>query len=206
MLYEQNPYFSVWGLSNYTIGVAFILLNLINLLPVYPLDGGQLLNRVFLDEDSWVSKLFVLLSVAFMTWFALFGTSRPFYPLLLFPLMMILRMFGDSKLKQVEKKVEEESFDLDKSYSDLTNEEYWKIRTVVVTQHPSFRDVHEGPPYNYDEKEERIMSMIESLLHRHLIQDMTLVGKLLIILLWLFSFAVPWLLGIYQSILARFGI
>ncbi|HRF20274.1 MAG TPA: hypothetical protein PK977_18980, partial [Chitinophagaceae bacterium] len=28
-------------------GLLFIILNLINLFPVYPLDGGQLLNRVF---------------------------------------------------------------------------------------------------------------------------------------------------------------
>src|SRR5436189_4352716 len=31
------------------IAILMIILNLINLFPVYPLDGGQLLNRVFLD-------------------------------------------------------------------------------------------------------------------------------------------------------------
>ncbi|MEO7982852.1 MAG: site-2 protease family protein, partial [Bacteroidota bacterium] len=82
LIYDADPLLSFAGLSYYTISLSFILLNLINLLPVYPLDGGQLLNRVFLDEESWVSKIFVFLSIGFLVWFALYGTSRPFYALL----------------------------------------------------------------------------------------------------------------------------
>ena len=205
LLYKNNPELSIAGLSFYTISLSFILLNLINLLPVYPLDGGQLLNRVFLDEESWVSKVFVFLSIGFLIWFALYGTSRPFYALLLFPLMMILRMFGDFTLRSLEKKVHQSDIDMDKSYDELSDEDYWKIRNIIIKEHPSFKDVAPAPPYEYSDKEEKIMTTIQSLLHRHLIQDLSLPAKLFIILLWLGAFAAPWFLEMYQAIMNRFG-
>lgn len=205
LFYKNNPELSMAGLSFYTISLSFILLNLINLLPVYPLDGGQLLNRVFLDEESWISKVFVFLSIGFLIWFALYGTSRPFYALLLFPLMMILRMFGDFTLKSLEKKVHHSNIDMDKSYEELSDEDYWKIRNIIIEAHPSFKDVAPAPPYEYSDKEEKIMTTIQSLLHRHLIQDLSLPAKLFIILLWLGAFAAPWFLEMYQAIMNRFG-
>jgi len=53
--------------------VAWILifLNVLNLLPVYPLDGGQLLHRLFLDNYNILGKIFVILSVVLMSWFAI---------------------------------------------------------------------------------------------------------------------------------------
>lgn len=205
LLYKNNPDLSLAGLSFYTISLSFILLNLINLLPVYPLDGGQLLNRVFLDEESWISKVFVFLSIGFLIWFALYGTSRPFYALLLFPLMMIVRMFGDAQLKSLEKKVHYSDIDMDKSYEELSDEDYWKIRNIIIAAHPSFKDVAPAPPYEYSEKEEKIMTTIQSLLHRHLIQDLSITAKILIILLWFGAFAAPWFLEMYQAIMSRFG-
>lgn len=206
LLYQNNPELSFAGLPFYTISLSFILLNLINLLPVYPLDGGQLLNRVFLDEESWVSKIFVFLSIGFLIWFALYGGPKPFYVLLLFPLMMVFRMFGDSKLKSLEKKINDTDIDMDKSYEELPDEDYWKIRNIVIAEHPAFKDVSPAPPYEYDDsKEEKIMTTIQSLLHRHLIQDLSVVAKILIIALWLGAFAAPWFLEMYQVILRRFG-
>jgi Zn-dependent protease len=37
-----------------------VFLNLLNLLPVYPLDGGQLLHRLFLDDYNILGKIFVI--------------------------------------------------------------------------------------------------------------------------------------------------
>lgn len=204
LFFKNDPQLVLGGISFWTISLAFILLNLINLLPVYPLDGGQLLNRVFLDEESWVSKIFVFVSIGFLIWFALFGASKPFYALLLFPLMMILRMFGDTKLKSLEKKIEHSEINMDKSYDELSDEDYWKIRNILIEEHPTFKDVDPAPPYEYSSKEEKIMTTIQSLLHRHLIQDLSLFGKMFIILIWAAAFVAPWFLEMYQAILANF--
>ena len=205
LLYKNNPSLYVGSLSFYTISLSLIFLNLINLFPVYPLDGGQLLNRVFLDEDSWLSKGFVLLSIGVLTWFALYGMIRPFYPLLIFTAMMLLRMFGDKKLNAVEKRIEKEGFQLDRSYDELGDEDYWKIRNILIEEHSSFKDVPVAPPFEYSPKEEKIMTTIQSLLHRHLIQDVSIAGKIVILLIWLAAIASPWLINMDLSFFGRFG-
>ncbi|MFC0776124.1 site-2 protease family protein [Terrimonas alba] len=204
-LYKYNPSLYIGSLSFYTVSLLTIFLNLINLFPVYPLDGGQLLNRVFLDEESWLSKVFVFLSIGVLTWFALYGMSRPFYPLLIFPAMMLFRMIGDNKLTAVEKKIETEGFDLDLNYDELPDEDYWKIRNILIQEHSAFKDIAPAPPFEYSAKEEKIMSTIQSLLHRHLIQDVSIVGKIFILLIWLAAIASPWLIDMDLSFFRRFG-
>lgn len=198
-LYQYNPDLSPFGLDMGQVSKLFLLLNLINLFPIYPLDGGQLLNRVFLDEESIWSKLFIFLSTGFMAWFAwsMYHSSgnTMYFLLLFFPVMIIVRSFGDSKLGSIEKKIEEAGINADTEYEDLPDENYWKIRNILIAEHPSFKDVSPAPPYTYCDKEDKIMSTIQSLLHRHLIQDVSIGGKLLIFLIWTAGIASPWLIG-----------
>lgn len=205
-LYQQNIELSFGFLSFRTIGLAFLFLNLINLLPIYPLDGGQLLNRVYLDEESWMSKGFQWLSILALVAAALFAFDRPAYILLIFPAMLLLRQFGDSKTTQVERAIEKAGLDLNHSYADLPDETYWKARNILIEQHSAFQNVPTTPPFSYHPKEEKIMSFIESLLHRHLIQDMSLAAKALLLLLWLAAISCPWWLQMDTDFLARMGI
>ena len=206
LLYDSNPHLEVAGISFYTISLSLIILNIINLIPVYPLDGGQLLNRVFMDEESWISKGFVFLSAAFLCWVALFAMKPPFYPLLLFPALMLLRFFSDNKLKIAEKKIEESGIDMDKSYEELPDKDYWAIRNILITEHIAFKDVQPSPPYEYDPKEEKIMTTIKSLLHRHLVHDVSIAGKIFLLIIWATAIASPWLLNMDLYFLHRFGL
>lgn len=202
-LFDQNSDgLYLFDMSYSRIALLFIILNLINLFPIYPLDGGQLLNRVFLDEESFISRAFIYLSAAFMCWIA---WKLNFWVLFIFPAMMLLRLVGDKKINNVEKKVEEQGINTDVSYEDMPDGDYWKIRDILITEHPSYKDVQPGPPYEYNEKEEKIMTTIQSLLHRHLIQDVSMAGKVFILLLWIAAFAAPWLLNMDMSFFSRFG-
>lgn len=202
LLYLNNPNLAVAGISFYQISLLLIILNLLNLLPVYPLDGGQLLNRVFLVEESKLSKIFVLFSVVLLCWVA---WKLDFYILLIFPAMLLMRMLTDSRFINVEKKIEAEGINTDLSYQDLPNEDYWKIRNILIEEQGTFKHIAPAPPYEYHLKEEKIMTTIKSLLRRSLIQDVTVAGKLLILLVWVAAFAAPWLLQIDMSFFRRFG-
>lgn len=195
LLYQQDNDLYLFNdsyLSFRTIGFWFIVLNLLNLIPIYPLDGGQLLHRVFLDEEGWIGKLFVIISAGFMVWLA---WKLNLYILLIFPVMMLLRLQTDKKFDTVEKRVETEGINLDTSYEDLADADYWKTRAILIAEHPSFSDIPAGPPFEFHPKEEKVMSTIQSLLHRHLIQDVSLAGKLFILLIWIAAFAAPWLIN-----------
>ena len=202
LLYLNNPNLGVAGISFYQISFLLIILNLLNLLPVYPLDGGQLLNRVFLEEESKLSKIFVLFSVALLCWVA---WKLDFYILLIFPAMLLLRMFTDAKLNSIEKKIQAKGINADVSYQDLPDVEYWNIRNILIEEQSAFKHIAPGPPYEYHPKEEKIMTTIKSLLHRSLIQDVTVAGKFFILFIWIAAFAAPWLLQIDMSFFRRFG-
>jgi len=197
------------GIPFSRIALLFIILNLINLFPLYPLDGGQLLNRVFLDEESIWSKIFIYLSVGLMAWFAIsmYSSSgnRFYFVFLLFPAMMLFRMFGDKKLTGVEKKIEAEGIHLDIDYEELSDKDYWRIRNILIEGHPAFKGIQPSPPFEYDAKEERIMTTIQNLLHRHVIQDLSIVGKIIILLVWVAAIASPWLIKMDMSFFNRFG-
>jgi Zn-dependent protease len=151
-----------------------VFLNLLNLLPVYPLDGGQLLHRLFLDDYNILGKIFVIISAGLMIWVAI---NSAFYPLLFFPFMMLTRMVGDLQHERIEKKIEAEGIDLMKSYQELTPEEYWKIRNAVIKYYPQFKDVNPAPPYEISSKEDQIITTIQGLLQRSLTQDLSIGGK-----------------------------
>ncbi|MEP7377784.1 MAG: site-2 protease family protein [Chitinophagaceae bacterium] len=203
-----NGYYP-FDISLSRIALLLILLNLINLLPIYPLDGGQLLNRVFLDEESLLSKVFIFLSAALMCWAAwklISSSGNIFYlVVLVFPVMMLLRLRPDRKLDVTEKRIEEEGINADTSYEDLPDEDYWKMRNILIEEHSSFKDIPKTPPYEYNHREEKVMTTIQTLLHRHVIQDISVAGKIFIFLLWLSALAAPWLVNMDMSYFSHFG-
>ncbi len=191
--YLTHDYSQLSLLTN--IAWILIFLNLFNLLPIYPLDGGQLLNRLFLDNSRIIGQVFILLSSGAMIWFALNGLQKPFYPLLIIPFFMLTRMVADVRFDKLSKWIEKEGIDLNTTYEELSDENYWKIRNVLIRHHPSFRNIPEAPPYEYSHKEEQIKSMMQNLLQRTLVQDLSVGGKLLILFIWVGCFAVPTLIG-----------
>jgi Zn-dependent protease len=198
---EANPNLDLAGISFYTIGNLFVFLNLLNLFPVYPLDGGQLLNRVFLDEESWVSNLFVFLSAAFILWVA---WKSNLWILAIFPAMMLLRLRTDKQSQLVEKKLEENGIDLNCDYEDLKDEDYWKARNILIANHSTFRNMTPAPPYEYDRHEEKIVTAIQGLLHRHLIQDLPIGGKIILLVIWIAAIATPFLLKMEMIFFSQF--
>jgi len=175
------------------VAKASVFLNLLNLLPVYPLDGGQLLHRLFLDDYIIIGKIFVVISAALLTWFAI---SSGFYPLLIFPFMMITGMIRDIQHERIVSKIEAEDIDLMKSYEEISAEEYWKIRNAVIKYHPNLKGVKPSPPYEFSSKEDQVITIIQNLLQRAIIQDLSVSSKILILAIWIGCFSAPFLLNI----------
>ena len=170
-----------------------IFLNVFNLLPIYPLDGGQLLNRLFLDESNVIGKIFVIVSALALGYFAV---KIEFYALLVFPAMMLFRLRSDTKFEEMTRKVEANGINLEKTYEEITDEEYWKIRnTLLENNYSTLRNVNPAPPYEYSAHEDKVVNVIENLLQRTIIQDLSWFGKVIVILIWAGSFAAPFLLN-----------
>jgi Zn-dependent protease len=169
-----------------------VYLNMLNLIPVYPLDGGQLLNRLILDENKILSRIFLLLSIAALLYLA----WKINWILALFPVMMIFRLKGDIEMDRVVKKIEEEGVNLETTYEEIRDEDYWKIRNAAIKHHPTLHDIPPAPPYAYAPDEARVIMVIKSLLQRTFVMDVPVMGKIMVLILWVAGFAVPVLLQI----------
>jgi hypothetical protein len=145
-----------------------------------------------------LGKIFVILSVALMSWLALwllYNTGNPRLLLLLFfPFMMLSRMISDIQHERLVKKVEAEGIDLMKTYDEISAEEYWKIRNVLIKHFPQLKEVNPSPPYDISPKEDQVIQIIQGLLQRSLVQDLSLTGKFLILLIWTGCFALPFII------------
>lgn len=190
---QYYPDVQLEGITLYLISIIFIFFNLFNLLPVYPLDGGQLLNRVFFDEEGISNKVFVFLSITFI---AAIAILTKVYILLVLVVYFFMKMFGNINLNNIENKIENSGFDLNKDYDELTNREYWEIRNILINEYPSLKNVSKAPPFVFSSIEDKIAGFINLLLSRYLIQDVTLWQKLLIAAIWITALAIPFLLDL----------
>jgi stage IV sporulation protein FB len=169
-----------------------VFLNMLNLIPVYPLDGGQLLNRLILDENKILSRIFLFLSIATLLYFA----WKINWILAILPIMMLFRLKGDIEFDKTVKKIENEGVDLETTYEKMSDEDYWKIRNAVIKHHPDLQSIPPAPPYVYDAHEDKVIIVMKSLLQRTLVMDVSVLGKIFVLLIWIAGFVVPLLLDI----------
>ncbi len=188
------------GLTLHNLSAIFIFFNLFNLLPVYPLDGGQLLNRLFFDEEGKLSRIFVIASILFIASIAVLSKV---YIMLVFVVYFFMKMFGNINLSNIEHKIESQGFNLNKDYDELSNREYWEIRNILINEYPSLKNVSTAPPFVFSSIEDKIAGFINLLLSRYLIQDVTLWQKLFVAAIWIATFTVPFLLNLNIGHLLR---
>lgn len=173
------------------ISWMLVLLNLFNLLPIYPMDGGQLLNRVFMNDHDQIGKIFFLLSVILFSWFAI---NFHFLPLLLFPAYMLYKMWGNFKYEKIIEKIEAEGINLETSYDTLSDSDYWKIRAALIKHHPDLKDIPSASVFVIDEKEDKIAEVMQSVLQQTLVMDAGMMYKIILLLIWMACFLIPFLI------------
>ncbi len=195
---DGQHFFASLSIENHglllTTAKLMIFLNLLNLLPIYPLDGGQLLNRLFLDDNNFIAKAFVFLSAAAIAWFAIRISA---YVLLIFPLYLFSKMLTENRYDKLTKQIEDSGFDVERPYEAITDEEYWKLRNILI-ENGVVKNVPPAPPYEYAGNEDKVINAIQNILQRLVIQDMNWAGKLFVLAIWIAAFAIPfiWSVGL----------
>jgi hypothetical protein len=116
---------------------------------------------------------------------------------LLFPLLLLWRTRKDRTLKKIEERIEASGINIDMDYEELPDEDYWKIRAILIELHPRFASV-DPSTRSYDSKEEAVQAMVSSLLQRKLIMDLSLSKKIMIATLWMSALLFTALFGLLQ--------
>lgn len=178
------------GYNYFQLAMPFLLLNLFNLLPVFPLDGGQFFQTLFFTGSRIIQLIFLLLSFCVLI-FLFFQSGHQWF-LLLLALLVLLRIWNVNFTNRVRNRLNEEGIDYACSYEDLTDEEYWQIRNVLISESKMLRKKYasSGPPGD----EQAMIRQVENILVPAFEEDLTLTHKLLFTLAWLLALIFPVLL------------
>ena len=157
----------------------FVLINAFNLLPVTPLDGGRLVEVLFVGAKDMVLSIFMILSMMLIAVFAWYAAS---FFVLLFIIFLYTRLRMLWKTKSIRNDLAVQNINYTKYYSALSNEEYGNIRKIVAARMPEFVN-------NYSQ-EARMVNIIKGVL-----QDPPSIGLsnmviFFISLIWLVSITV----------------
>ena len=163
-------------------GYAFMIINLFNLLPIDPLDGGKILETLFGKESEIVKLVFLFMALVIFLMATYFS-----FMLGLFSVFIGIRILAIFRMQKLRKKiVAEHKYNLEKHYSELSDEEYWEIRRSYLKELPN-------NPINPDRfepfaNEELLIAQIKGVLQSPFKEDIGVLGTVVTLLVWLATF------------------
>ena len=170
----------------YMAGTLFLFLNVFNLLPVSPLDGGQLLETIFINGNRVIQLAFLYLSQAIVLYIVF---RYQLYSLLIIALFLFLRILLLQSTYKLHKKLDEGEIDYHISYKDLDDENYTLIRNVVVENNLKLMDKY--TPGVAAEDEQNLVPYIKAVLSPYFPDKLVIGQKIFFITIWLASIIVP---------------
>ena len=162
---------------------TFFLLNLLNLFPFVPLDGGRLLEILFLKNNYIIRLVFTIISIIAILGLSVLSQNIFF---LIIPASMIFELIMEIKNQKIREFLKTENINYTINYSDLPDTDYWTIRDAILL---SFSKRYAGVPagvYKYSIIEGGIVKHVISILKTPFIIDIKILGKIIMLLIYLF--------------------
>lgn len=187
-------WYSSWSPYNNWLAepaLLFILLNVINLLPLDPLDGGQMFKLLVKRVNEFLLMLFALISSLVLIGI---GAYMRNYIIIAFGFFMAFRVRALQKKYQMHKELLDESVDYARTYKSLTNREFSKIKDVVLQHTPALRKFIDQ--VSSEEAEPVLASQVNNVLVTPVDRDTSLFFRMLIVGFWILSFLSPWILSV----------
>lgn len=173
----------VWMVN---LGLLFLFLNLMNLIPLDPLDGGQLFkllikhnHDLFLLIFSFVSSL-VLIIV---------GWVIDEYMLILFGFIMGFRVRSIQNQYHLRKELRAEEINYKTTYKLLSNKDFQLIKNVLLERSNALRTYVDN--VSEEEAKPLLASQVNSVLVSPVKKDASLFFKLSIIFFWVGALITP---------------
>ncbi len=168
----------------------FMILNMINLLPLDPLDGGQLFRLLVKYDHDLFLMIFSLVSSVILICAGFFADS---WPLMLFGFLMSFRVRSIQKKYLIRKEFKKRKINYKVPYEDLSNRDYSRIKTIVLEHNPALKKYQE---ISHDMNDQLMAENVNSVLETPLVLDSGFWFKIGVVLTWLISLLLPVLLFI----------
>jgi len=184
------------------LSLIFISVNLFSLLPIDPLDGGNIIKNLFFPKQQKPYMFFVLFSsIAIIV----VGFISEFYMIMILGFLMGIKVRSIQKNMMIYDALENENVNYNQSYKKLSNRDYWKIRSIFLDFNPKLESII---PSRYEiwENEALLSNQIKQLLKADVKLDASPFVKLLSFAIYLACLLVPiyLIMGDYDTIVGVF--
>jgi stage IV sporulation protein FB len=162
---------------------TFIFLNLFNLLPIYPLDGGRLLETLFIRNNYGIRLVFTILSLILLVILIVLSGS---YLMLVIPLLMGMELNNEIKNRKIGEYLDQEKINYHCDYNDLPDKNYWLIRDCILFSFPKKFSSIEPGKYEYTPSESILMHHVTNVLKVDFAHDLGAIQKVIFLMIYLF--------------------
>jgi hypothetical protein len=179
------------GEENETLNMlayTFLFLNVLNLLPFFPLDGGRLVETLFFRDNYVIRVLFGVISIIGLSLF--FLASGSFF-LLIVPVMIALELRNESRYEKIREYLRQEKINYFREYENLEDRDYWLIRDCLLFAFPKKYAGMKPGEHSYSVFEPVLAQQVGSVLKVNIRFDLKVIPLVFTILLYLASFLVP---------------
>lgn len=169
-----------------TIACVFLVLNALNLLPVQPLDGGKLIQILFLSQFSIVPVVFTLLSSLLLI---AIGFFFDLYILMVIGFFMAFQVRNQYRSFLIHKALDEQKVNYVGTYENLSNGDYHSIKLEMLANTPGLRkyvDIADDP-----ESDQMVAQEVKSLLSPTVDKNVSVFWKIALLIVWIGGLAVP---------------
>ncbi len=178
----------------------FLILNVINLLPIQPLDGGRLIQTLFLNHASIVPVVFSFISSILLVFIGVWFEE---YVVLGVGVLMGFQLRSQYRIYLIRKSLREQHVGYLGTYDELSNMNYHQIKQEVLANTPALRkyiDLADDPDAELIVAQE-VKGMLEPVTE----QNLGILGTIIVITCWLGSLALPIVLLWFPVVSQLFG-
>jgi Zn-dependent protease len=170
---------------------TFLIINLLNCLPFYPLDGGRLIETLFFRENHIIRLVFGIISIICLAVMFLYMNSLV---MIIVPVLIGLEIYNETKHQKIRDYLRQEKINYHIDYENLPNKDYWLIRDCLIMSFPKKYASVEPGKYDYSIAEPLLIQHVTAVLQVNLKLDLNIFMRLLILLFYIFIFIGPLIL------------
>lgn len=164
------------------IGVILILLNVINLIPIAPLDGGQLIRILFFNNYELSQLIFTVLSSLSIM---IVGIILNSWLIIIFGFLLGIRIRSKYRFYLIRRNMRNEEIEYESNYEDISNKTFAKIKDIVTMHTPALEELKD---YDSEDSFNQILAQqVNNVLFPPTKRDASLFYKLFILFLWIGS-------------------
>ncbi len=175
-IYYPNPRIEM-------LGNIFFILNLFNLLPFAPLDGGKLLETLFIHQNYVIGIVFTIISIIIITLLAILSQS---IVLLVIPAFMVFELIMKIKNQKIREYLDQEHINYVTDYDHLKDASYWLIRDCILLSFTKRYAGIQAGIHKYSVLEVGLIQHVVSILETPFIRDIKTFGKIALMFLYVF--------------------